>query len=373
MCIFQNNCLVAQTNQNYIFSIKSGPGKVLNAYSEMSNVNLSSFTSIEYAYFGNTHSWQQYLNFPEYGLEFMLGNLNNDFLGNVAGIQPFMRWYLTDRLKPIQLSFTGGLGLSYFSNKYNPWENPENGLIGSSLTNYTRVEFELGYKYKHVRLFGTFGIFHFSNGHVKLPNMGANFLQSKIGITYYSDDNFDFQKNEKNISRKWKYSLRTAVGAHSYGSTIKPYGGPVSPVYTLSQSFGKLVSPAYRISFGINIGHYSSFYNFMQNEVKNEEHPFLKSTYGTIFFGQEMCMGHVALYGEFGIDFYKQFLREYGNIFNNENSTSSFIKKFNSNRLGLKYYFRDTDSDDNNFSLGIFIKANLFQADFAECAIEYRF
>ena len=340
----------------------------------MPQAKLSVFTAYEFARQSNgLYAWERQLNYPEYGLEFIFASLNNDFLGNAVGIQPFLRWHLTNRYAPLKLSFTAGLGFSYFTNPYHPYENPENTLIGSHVTNYTRGEFELSYQYEHLRLYLALGAFHFSNGHVKLPNIGANVPQAKIGLAYLTDTKTEFKEAEFIYPDKWQYEIGFAMGAHSYGSSVKPYGGPVYPVYSISQTVGKNLSPVYRIGFGIIAGHYRSFYRFIENELSAEENPWNKSVYATAFFSQEMCMGHISLYGEFGIDIMKPFLREYADIFNHEIGFSGLIKNWNSNRLGLKYYVKDTGLSGWNASVGIFIKANYAQADFAECAVNFRF
>jgi len=360
--------------KDYVYGVKTGPGKMLEAYSGMPKTNMSWFSTFEFTKIGNgLNQWERHLNFPEYGVEFMFGNLNNEFLGDVVGIQPFLRWHLTNIEAPLKLSFTAGLGFSYFTNPYHPWTNPENALIGSHITNYTRGELEFSYQIKNIRLVYGVGAFHFSNGHVKLPNIGGNVPQMKIGLIYQTNETIEFHEMIDEYPQNWQYEIGFAFGAHSYGSSVKPYGGPVYPVYTLKQNIGKNLSSVYRISFGLNVGHYRSFYQFVENNLVPDENPLKQSMYSTVFFGQEMCMGHVALYGEFGVDLTKPFLRNYADIFNHEIGFSAFVKNWNSNRLGLKYYLRDTRNNQANISFGVFIKANYAQADFAECAINIRF
>ncbi len=361
-------------NSQLVYGFKTGPAKVFEAYSAMPTTHMSWFSTFECAKRGNGfHQWERQLNYPEYGLEVMFGNLNNEFLGDVFGIQPFLRWHLSKIDSPFKVSFVAGLGFSYFTNPYHPYDNPENALIGSHITNYTKAEFELSYQIQKVRISCTLGAFHFSNGHVKLPNIGANVPEMKIGLVYIPDETLNFHETIDTYPDKWQYEIGLALGLHSYGSSVKPYGGPVYPIYTLKQQIGKNLSPVYRISFGVNVGFYQSFYQFVENNLMPGEDPFKQSYYATAFFGQEMCMGHIALYGEFGIDIFKPFLRNYADIYNHETGFSAVIKNYNSNRLGLKYYIKEQKNNSNNLSFGIFIKSNYAQADFAEFAINYRF
>ncbi|MGM0650644.1 MAG: hypothetical protein ACQES1_09090, partial [Bacteroidota bacterium] len=100
MMAFHVISLAQDKNSINFYTIKSGPGKVLKAFSGMPETNMSWFTGFEYGTRGNgKHAWEKVLNYPEYGLEVLYGNLNNDILGNVFAIQPFMRFPLREEHK----------------------------------------------------------------------------------------------------------------------------------------------------------------------------------------------------------------------------------------------------------------------------------
>lgn len=84
-------------------------------------------------------------------------------------------------------------------------------------------------------------------------------------------------------------------------------------------------------------------------------------------------MGKIAVYGEFGVDMWKPFIRGYGDVFDIEEGFGGFIKSWNSNRLGIKYYLKEINQRGFNANIGVFIKANYAQAEFAECALEICF
>lgn len=376
MMAFHVISLAQDKNSINFYTIKSGPGKVLKAFSGMPETNISWFTGFEYGTRGNgKHAWEKVLNYPEYGLEVLYGNLNNDILGNVFAIQPFMRFPLREEHKRFQVYFTGGLGFAYFDETYHFFDNPQNGLIGSNINNYTKGEIEIGYLFKNWRIFASMGAFHFSNAHVRLPNIGANVPESKIGITWYAGKHDIMEKKYGTIDSTWSVNVRYGIGCHSYGSTMKPFEGPVFPVHSVSFGTGKNISAAYRISFGGTIGYYSSFNNFLLSEFRlNKHEAALKSGYASVFFGQELMFGKIAVYGEFALDIAKPFYREYGDIFDYQSGFSGFVKKINSNRLGLRYYLKEINQKHTwNMSFGMFIKSNFSQADFGECAIQLKF
>jgi hypothetical protein len=368
----------AQYNDSsQIYSIKTGPGKVLKAFSGMPETNISWFTSFEYGKKGNgKHEWQKMLGYPEYGLEVVYGDLNNDFLGNMFAMQPFIRIPVMKNKKKWRVSITAGMGFAYFDNPYHFFDNPENGLIGCGLNNYTKGEFEIGYVIgEQWRMFGSVGAFHFSNAHVKLPNIGANVPEVKIGVTWLQNQN-DMIENKiyPSIDSTWSLHIRYGTGFHAYGSTMKPFNGPVYPVYSLSVGSGKNLSAVYAVSFGATVGYYRSFNNFLLSEMLLEENEaFFKSTYASVYFGQEMMLGKFAVYGECAVDIAKPFLRQYGDIFDQQKGITGFIKQINSNRLGLRYYLKEINQKHNwNINLGLFIKSNFAQADFVECAVQVK-
>lgn len=377
MILVAEHCFAQKQVQNIgFYSIKSGPGKILEAYSLMPETNISWFTGFEFGQAAKgEHAWEKLLNYPEYGLEILYGNLNNDFLGNTFALQPFLRWKLREHNKPLEINFTAGLGFAYFTDKYHFFDNPENGLIGSQITNYTKGELEIGYRFPQWRIYASAGAFHFSNGHVNLPNIGANVPEAKIGITWYHGQsdivrNIDYPPHDST----WSVSARLGFGAHAYGSTMKPFAGPVYPVISSAVALNKNLSAAYRISFGAVGGFYQAYHNFLLSEIKlSKQDAAVNASYMSLFFGQELMMGKIAVYGEFGVDMWKPFIRGYGDVFDIEEGFGGFIKSWNSNRLGIKYYLKEINQRGFNANIGVFIKANYAQAEFAECALEICF
>ncbi|MGC9330633.1 MAG: acyloxyacyl hydrolase [Bacteroidales bacterium] len=365
------------SDKSKIYSIKTGPGKVLKTFSGMPETNISWFIAFECGKKGNgKHEWQKMLGYPEYGLEVLYGDLNNDFLGNTFAMQPFIRIPLMKNPKKWRIYLTAGMGFAYFDNSYHFFDNPENGLIGCELNNYTKGELEVSYVIgKQWRIFAGAGAFHFSNGHVKLPNIGANVPEAKFGVTWYQNypENIE-TKTYKTIDTTWSWYIRYGNGFHAYGSTMKPFGGPVYTVYSLSVGTRKNLSALYAVSFGTTVGYYRSFNNFLLSEIlleKNEA--FFKSTYASVYFGQEVMMGKFAVYGECAVDIAKPFIREYGDIFDKQKGITRFIKQINSNRLGFRYYLKEINQKHNwNVNFGLFIKSNFAQADFVECAVQVK-
>lgn len=359
--------------ENY-YSVKAGAGKILKSCTYMDEAQVSYFSAFEFGKKNiKSNKWDSYLNLPEYGFEMIYGNLRNDFLGSVFGIQPYIKLPLI-RNKNFEINLNGGLGFAYFTEKYHFFDNRKNCLIGSNITNYTRAELELAYSTGNFKIFTNTGIFHFSNGHVKLPNVGANVPQFKIGLSQFYNNYKKQEYDKRKRDTTWFPGLRYSYGLHSYGSTMKPFGSKMYSVNSLSAILNKNINEVYMISGGITLSNYNAYQNLLLSELKlNNKSAFIKSSVITIFFGQEIKMGKLSLYGEFGIDIYKEFIREYGDIFDKEKGFSKIAKSYNSNRLGLKYYIINKENNFADLSIGLMIKSNYAQAEFTEFLVQMNF
>ncbi len=79
-----------------------------------------------------------------------------------------------------------GIGLAYATKKYSKGSNEIHNAIGSHLNAYVQLRFGLEWKIaKSLRLVTAFTYNHYSDGAVKLPNLGINTLTGTLGIIYY--------------------------------------------------------------------------------------------------------------------------------------------------------------------------------------------
>lgn len=168
--VFQNSSKAlynsSPTSLNLIYWRDLGNSSEIDASSALQNKDYRALTNKLY-------------NYPLIGIYFShLGNLNSKLgraytLGLATDISIWQKENNYFSIRP-------KLGLSYFTQKYNPIVNPNNDLIGSNFN----INLALGFYYtiqvpiKTVKLGLEFN--HYSNGAISKPNYGMNLFSGVI-------------------------------------------------------------------------------------------------------------------------------------------------------------------------------------------------
>ena len=124
--------------------------------------------------------WHRYYNYPIAGLSIAYYDYRSTDplgdLGKTFAITPFFEQFLIRR-KNWSFSISPGLGLAYHTVVYDPITNFKNNSISSPITAGFIGDFKLKIKLsQYLALQCTYTFRHFSNGAVRLPNPGTNFL-----------------------------------------------------------------------------------------------------------------------------------------------------------------------------------------------------
>ncbi|MFT4754636.1 MAG: hypothetical protein ACI85Q_002196 [Salibacteraceae bacterium] len=133
--------------------------------------------------------WHQLYNFPKYGFGVQtLWFPQTSEIGNPLAVYamlegPIHRW------KKSYLSYAFHFGVAMGWEPYNPVTNPYNYLMGGPLALYAH----LGVLYhqnlgKRWGAEASLGFSHASNGNLKQPNFGINFLDPRLALTYQLQD-----------------------------------------------------------------------------------------------------------------------------------------------------------------------------------------
>jgi hypothetical protein len=344
-------------------------GRIVKNAPAAPNSNFTFVSDINFSLQANgSKEWHQLYHYPKTGYLLVFGGLGNKReLGNVFGFVPNMtlnaankKWYAP--------RITLGLGVAYFNNPFNDPENVTNLYIGSSFT-------AMGYASVYVQprlrvnldLKAGISVFHCSNGHVQIPNLGINLPALNIGIVYKpSALPENFTKNPVVLPKaKIHVNIRAGMGVHQLARTTEPIGTAKYAVYVsdiyISRRFGAINN----VQAGIEINHYNSYYNYIVRENMFGSDRKLKATVVTAFLGHEFMIGHVSLLSQGGINIYNPFYREYVKQFKSDQGIKTELKKYISTRLGLQYYIWDPKyCTRHNIFVGAYIKANFGQADF---------
>jgi hypothetical protein len=124
--------------------------------------------------------WEQDWLFPETGLTLSCFDLGTEKLGKGVALYP----YLDFPLRPDgNLYFRYGMGVGYVENVFDKDLNYKNAAVGSHWNGI--IHFDLHYNApvgKKSSLLLEAGITHYSNGSLKLPNLGINIAHANLGF-----------------------------------------------------------------------------------------------------------------------------------------------------------------------------------------------
>jgi hypothetical protein len=164
--------------------------------------------------YGN-EQWEQFYNYPDYGISYHNLDFKNSYLGKNHAIGIHYNFYFFNR----NLMFRISQGIGITSNPYDKETNNKNNAFGTKIldNNYFLLQ------YNKQNLLGNFGLqagfmlTHFSNGRFKAPNSGINTIAFNVGVNYNLNTPQEFVRDSlppKEIFReriKYNFALRTGI------------------------------------------------------------------------------------------------------------------------------------------------------------------
>ncbi len=205
--------------------------------------------------------WNQLYNFPKYGFGIQTLWFPQTWeIGNPVAVYgmlegPIKRW------EKAHFSYATHFGFSYGWNPYDEVTNPYNYLMGGKVAIYAHLgvlyHHNLG---KHWGIEGSVGFSHASNGNLKQPNFGINFLDPRIGITYQLSEKHDIPAPRKlsEFTPSNEYSVATAFGTKQlnvFGTdsvSKATFGDKSFPVWNLVLLYQRQISKRSKIGGGID-------------------------------------------------------------------------------------------------------------------------
>ena len=185
-----------------------GSGFILKHNSKMANLANSHPSKYEFILQKQTSGdkeWHHQYNLPKIAYSLIIVDYNNPviektYAANIQLIYPFIN------KNKFKFNSVIGLGLGYNTNPFDRVSNYKNLVFGSKLTGSMHVKLytDINLTRKISSTIGI-GLIHFSNGAIKLPNLGINVPYLNLGINYKiinGEENIDFsglkEKNAKN-------------------------------------------------------------------------------------------------------------------------------------------------------------------------------
>lgn len=253
-------------------------------------------------------TWQRKLHYPELGGGFFFAiHHDRDTIGNAFAAYIYWKYSLV-RTKVMDFNLKMGIGLAYATKKYTQGSNEVDNAIGSDLNAYVQLRLGLEWKIaKPLRLVTAFTYNHYSDGAVKLPNLGINTLTGTVGLIYYpSVEKYKLVMNKDSFKRKpvLKNELY-AKATIGFMDATKFVNDKAHLVQSTSLGFTRYINITNKMSFGttleFNFGEPFIYVNTL--EVQNK---LLKkaATNLSVSVSDEILIGRVAMHLELGAYLY---------------------------------------------------------------------
>lgn len=319
--------------------------------------------------------WHQQHGHPELGMSLLYMDFGNaDVMGQAIAFHPNLTfgWEFGDWFS---LNLQTGGGLAWFNKPFNAFDNPDNFVIGSRFTALAGVIGHARFRLNDQFTLSTGGgMWHYSNGHIKVPNIGANVLMAKAGITYYPKpitNDFTYPLEEVELDKKFRFNLTFGLGFHEVEGTVLPYDGPTYPVYYTAAILSKRKSYRSNHRLGIALNYYTAFRDFIVTQDIFQENIDAKSYKAVLFYGHEFFFGHLAFSTKFGYNLYFPLRHKMIDL-------GIYEKKFThlhlSHELAMHYYLKDTkETLRYNPFIGLGLKTIGGKADYVSVRVGMQF
>jgi hypothetical protein len=312
--------------------------------------------------------WQQLYGYPVWGFGLFKGFLLNDYdeLGNPLATYAFFKAPFIRR-KKWSLDYDVGFGVSFNWNKHDIIEE---GLYYYPIGTYSTIyfAFNLGATFqlgKHLDLSAGLTYTHFSNGAVRLPNLGINLWSPQISLQYIFNERPEFIHHEKpRYLKEWEWIVILAPAWRQVGYSYTDEQGMKQavaydyPVFTFSSSFNRQFTHLVKFGAGFDVTYNSAYgAEMVMVDGKPQEGPSLP-------FADQLLLGVYPAF-ELVINKLSMVVQSGFYVYRKDIPVTDIPTTYQ--RIGLKYHFYD------HFILGINIRAyNFSKADFIEWVIGYR-
>ncbi|MGA2822428.1 MAG: acyloxyacyl hydrolase [Bacteroidales bacterium] len=218
------------------------------------------------------HIWERAFGYPEIGFTFLYTGLGKSpELGSAFSIFPFIDFPLL-RYKKISFNFRFGLGAGYLTKRFDRITDYKNLAIGSHINASANMMFLVRYKLsgRFILSLG-FGLQHFSNGSLKLPNYGLNIIAVNAGVAYR------LARENKSISDRFipptepysailRHHIEFDVGVALGWKNMKAVLGKNFLVYHLYENTFFPVKRKSKWGFGLDLSYDESQVKILENQ-----------------------------------------------------------------------------------------------------------
>jgi hypothetical protein len=289
--------------------------------------------------------WEQAHKYPSIGVGYMYSDFGNQKIFGVShSFFAFINSSLYQKNR-YSLRYNFQLGIAYLNKPFDQDNNHLNFVIGTPFNIHANLLIENRYRVSNrIELFAGFGLYHFSNGGTKQPNLGINVLNISGGFSYLLNSSpikyikSDFPKTKKKID----FFILQTIGAKA----DDPAGEQKYLVSILHFNAGKQFGQKYRLGAGTDI-----IFNTKNKRLRNDSTLDVtiskKEYYAGIHLSNDIIFGKLYFTIQQGVYFYKD---------------SGYY-----NRFGFRYVF------GKHIAAGLSLYTHAFNAKNIEAGIGFYF
>jgi hypothetical protein len=268
---------------------------------------------------------------------------NREMIGNIYGVFPHGKMTFFSKGRFSLLS-RFGLGLGYVEKVFDQEKNPLNMAVSSHLNVLANLNLRINYGMDKFDFFLGSELVHFSNGALKLPNLGLNYMLINTGLNFYipvEEKKMKVATVDTRLGMRNEFQFLLSGGVKE----VYPIGGELYSLAGASLGYRRRLNGINGIDF---------LADFVYNTSLRDYFPqFSKTNSDLIQVG--LFAGHVIQFNRFStlLGMGVQLIDKY---------------KINSpfyHRLGLRYYL------NKSVQAGFAVRSNWGKADFLEWSIIY--
>jgi len=210
--------------------------------------------------------WHVAYNYPMTGFGIHYDYMNKpDVLGYAVGFYGFLEVPIV-RKSEFEVMYRLTSGLTYVSERFNQYDNPENTAIATWVNYLFNTGFQSRYwMTQETALSMGFGLTHYSNGGTRIPNKGLNQLHLNLGVLHYLQGEYnDFSSIKRPIVWKPNHEIYAmgAMGRVDIGTLVQNVG--TNQMYTtavITLGYNYRYAPHRKIGLSLD-GFYNESFNW---------------------------------------------------------------------------------------------------------------
>lgn len=299
--------------------------------------------------FSGKKEWHHTYNIPAWGITGLFIPNINPVVGSAAAVFPYYYLPLTADRR-VQLNLKIGAGLGLLSKRYDRIENHKNNAISTRLNAAIQLGLDLRVKILS-RLHWETGLFitHFSNGAVRMPNLGLNFITLSSGMSYRLAAEQGPRAKSVNFVRN--KNIRWSIFAGAGIKQSKVGQGNVLPAITVQLLGEKRLSRKFSLGAGAELNYNKALP--LVYEAKNKVAGPATPLRGGLLLSTAFHFGRMDVYAQVGGYVLDPLLLD-GRIFNRFG-----IRHEVSHRLKVNLSLRTHYAKADHFELGLIYRLSM--------------